>query len=575
MLIAAMSFKIDRCTFSQLLIDDQKLTIPAYQREYDWGARQFEAMWSDLLSHLRARGDYFMGPINAERLPRALGGGLELADGQQRLTTLYIILAAASRFVRASQRKRIEKVLRYQRQPRIIDQTPGSVLRRVLAQSKEFNAEEARELKQCFAFNFYFRKLKKKKLLEVQMLVELILTRIVFARVVSTEPGSGMRMFERSNTRGLPLTLCDKVKSLIIGSASPTDVEEVKATWGKVVRDLRSAQRFDDSTLQSWLAAEYEDSGERPDVGTAYEIIERRVSKTSALAVCKQLASYSNAVVHIYKGRTPKGNKLNGSLQNLKVFGRYRQLLTILHAAYRLDEERFGKLAEEIENTICVVGIAKAKPNYVEKHIPKLLLNLRTADRKQRSYQAVLEGLKKLRNQFAKDFGEVIVNEPFDDLRRDHRQMLWHLLQEHFARKFEERTRKPRRARDASARVSEEHIIPKARSASKARREYGDRASMDIHRFANLTPLEPNPNKGTKPYSEKKSSYGDSSFWITTSMHRSPARTKRFRAEVKEYLPKYQVWNHSQLKRRADRLHRLSSLVLNFDMQRVPFREWD
>lgn len=574
MLSSAMSFKIDRCTYGQLLVVDQKLTIPAYQREYDWGTRQFEAMWSDLLSHLRARGDYFMGPINAERLPRALGGGLELADGQQRLTTLFIILAAANCFISAPQRKRIEKVLRYQKQPRISDQTPGSVLKRVLTQSKEFNAEEAREFRQCFAFNFYFRKLKARKSSEIQMLIDLILTRVVFARVVSTNPGSGMRMFERANTRGLPLTLCDKVKSLIIGSASSIEMEHVKAVWTGVVKDLRSAQRFDDSTLQSWLSAEYEVAGERPDSGRAYEMLEKRVKATSALAVCGRLAEYSKAIARVHKGRTPRGNKANGSLENLKAFGRYRQLLTVLHAAHRLDEERFERLAEEIENTLCVVAIVKAKPNYVEKHIPGLLLDLRSAHRNKRSYQSLLKRLKALRNEHAKVFGDMIINAPFDRFRRDHRQMVWHLINEHFARKFEERTRKPRRSRISSTKVSEEHILPKSRNADKARREYGRKASVDIQRFANLTPLEQNPNKGTKPYSSKKQSYGDSSFWITKTMYKSPVETKRFRIEIQRELPTYRSWNRNQLRRRSESMHRLCAIVLNFDKERVAFNEW-
>jgi len=570
-----MAFHVDRCSYRQLFVDVRRLTIPSYQRDYDWGPRQFEAMWSDLVSHLRNRGDYFMGPINAERLPQKQGRGIELADGQQRLTTLFVILAAARPFLPARDRKRIEEVLSYQGKPRIDDQTPNSVLKRLLTRREEFGADEVVKFRQCRAFNFYIRKLKGKKPKEIRDLVDLVLDRVVFARVISTDAGSGAQMFERANTRGLQITLCDKVKSLMIGSAKPSDVEEIKVIWANVVRDLRSAQRFDDSAIQSWLAAEYEDAAERPKGEAPYEIIERVVRKKSALYVCKRLAAYAEAVARVSRGRTPSGNRVNGSLENLKVFGKYRQLLTVLYAAHRMDEERFERIAEEVENTICVVAIVKAKPNYVEKHIPGLLLQLRSAHQRQRSFLLLLEGLKQLRNEYAKDFGETIVNGDFTELRREHRQMLWHLLNEHFARKFEERTRKPRKRRDGSAKVSEEHILPKSRNARDAKREYGYGALKDIHRFANLTPLEQNPNKGTKPFSEKKRSYGDSSFWMTKTMYRSPDRSERFRAGVKIHLPTYQKWNRRQLKRRAEHLHRLCAVVLNFDRHRVSFREWD
>jgi hypothetical protein len=246
----------------------------------------------------------------------------------------------------------------------------------------------------------------------------------------------------------------------------------------------------------------------------------------------------------------------------------------VLHAAHRLDEERFERLAEEIENTLCVVAIVKAKPNYVEKHIPGLLLDLRLAHRNARSYQSLLKRLKALRNEHARAFGDIIVNAPFDELRRDHRQMLWHLMNEHFARKFEVRTMKPRRPRIGSNKVSEEHILPKSRNAGKARREYGRKASVDTQRFANLTPLEQNPNWGTKPYSSKKRRYGDSSFWITKTMHKSPVATERFRIEIQHVLPKYQSWNRNQLRRRSENLHRLCAVVLNFDKEQVAFSEW-
>ncbi len=67
--------------------------IPRYQREYTWSRAQWDALFDDLLDN---EANYFLGSIICiNQSQDALSvQSLELVDGQQRMTTLSLLLAA-------------------------------------------------------------------------------------------------------------------------------------------------------------------------------------------------------------------------------------------------------------------------------------------------------------------------------------------------------------------------------------------------------------------------------------------------------------------------------------------------
>jgi uncharacterized protein with ParB-like and HNH nuclease domain len=64
--------------------------VPDYQRPYSWGDDQVEQLWDDLYSAFEEnQPNYFLGPVI---LAPTRGGYSEIIDGQQRLTTLTVLL---------------------------------------------------------------------------------------------------------------------------------------------------------------------------------------------------------------------------------------------------------------------------------------------------------------------------------------------------------------------------------------------------------------------------------------------------------------------------------------------------
>lgn len=64
--------------------------IPRYQRQYSWGNEELDDLWNDFLDAYRnpKQNDYFLGSV----VVVASNEGLSVVDGQQRITTLMIML---------------------------------------------------------------------------------------------------------------------------------------------------------------------------------------------------------------------------------------------------------------------------------------------------------------------------------------------------------------------------------------------------------------------------------------------------------------------------------------------------
>ena len=89
--------------FTNLTLDSafQKFyTVPDYQREYVWKEEQVEQLLPDITEAFRANRskDYFVGSV----VVYPNGKAFELVDGQQRMTTFFILLCVLKSFYQSN-----------------------------------------------------------------------------------------------------------------------------------------------------------------------------------------------------------------------------------------------------------------------------------------------------------------------------------------------------------------------------------------------------------------------------------------------------------------------------------------
>ena len=78
-----------------------RFVIPIYQRAYSWTQRQCEELWRDILRAAKVDGRHFVGTVlyTPEDDDEQGHHRFAIIDGQQRLTTLTLLLAALGEYL--------------------------------------------------------------------------------------------------------------------------------------------------------------------------------------------------------------------------------------------------------------------------------------------------------------------------------------------------------------------------------------------------------------------------------------------------------------------------------------------
>lgn len=127
--------KPDKLTIHELFQKERRYVVPLYQRAYVWNQQgQWEPLWEDIERQSEAcleqdgqsgRRSHFLGAI-VLNVSRIVGAGVarsEVIDGQQRLTTLQLLIAALRDFAEAEGSAHLAKLKRLTINE---DEKPGS-----------------------------------------------------------------------------------------------------------------------------------------------------------------------------------------------------------------------------------------------------------------------------------------------------------------------------------------------------------------------------------------------------------------------------------------------------------------
>lgn len=284
-----MSIRPDNLNLDKLL-QNRLFRIPEYQRAYSWETKQRKELFDDikkLAENSNTERRHFMSTViclqtdKKELIDSDEFGIFDIVDGQQRITTLIILLKAlAKEFEKGNEKdnkqsSKINEILVKDDGRHILLQTNHDnklLLRNYLEKGEvpeEKNLETLADKNMIAAFNECEKFIAewKQDNQNIISLLRLVKNRLEFIYYVLDDEGTVHRIFEVVNSRGLEVDWLDKCKSILMGiacekleAASQESIVQIHESWSKIYKKIGLKKIEGQEILR--FAAVLEDSSE-------------------------------------------------------------------------------------------------------------------------------------------------------------------------------------------------------------------------------------------------------------------------------------------------------------------------
>ena len=215
-----------------------RYVIPVFQRVYSWNARQCEELWDDIVRAGQADEPHFMGMLLFSHDPEEHDGlrQIDVIDGQQRMTTMMLLLAAFG-------------PEGFEPAPLALSQMDRKTLDAIVS-GDEPGEEPAQRLIDNYLL--FARKMEEPGFDARVLAAGLGLLEV--ATVVLSPEDSPQLVFESLNSKGMPLTTADRVRNLLIASTSGDEQERL---YGGLWLPLEEKAGDLAEVMHAWLAEKY------------------------------------------------------------------------------------------------------------------------------------------------------------------------------------------------------------------------------------------------------------------------------------------------------------------------------
>lgn len=305
--VSSMStvFTPEHSPLDKLFSDQTTYLIPPYQRPYSWQClgktdrnNQVNQMWDDLWRFFRSSQDreYFLGSIVViDKSNRAF----EVIDGQQRLTTLSLLVAAMRKFILMQQAtdeslkafrdralQKLERFLFNEEEGITLVPKPKVKVQREIG--PDFDAalmavlqggdslpegdEKYGEIASRYRENFlYFLKQFQACFLrdgsfgheEATLLnkyFQFLFQRVAVVKITTADFNTAYSIFEILNNRGLPLSGRDLLRNFVIKKLAESAEPDPSAIWVSLERDFVLHEDFIGRFVESRTATQLQKS---------------------------------------------------------------------------------------------------------------------------------------------------------------------------------------------------------------------------------------------------------------------------------------------------------------------------
>jgi uncharacterized protein with ParB-like and HNH nuclease domain len=255
--------KIKQTRFLDFLgMPDSRFIIPAYQRLYTWSESQCEELWLDILRAGRYHRTHFLGTIlySIERDNR--GEFLAIIDGQQRMTSVSLILLALARHARKHPNSFVVSDDLERRYLRVSDEESVSSPKLTLSHydmGSYLAALEGRDpiAKTTIDRNLaYFEAKIADESFDIEELWEGLLNLVMIAVQVD-DSESSQSIFESINSKGVPLNVADMIRNYLLLAENHDEQTRLYEEYWKPIQEMFAPDSGSlrlNGAIKSWIS---------------------------------------------------------------------------------------------------------------------------------------------------------------------------------------------------------------------------------------------------------------------------------------------------------------------------------
>ena len=546
--------------FGSLIRSGGKYIIPKFQRDYSWDMEQWDDLWQDIESMIAEKGEHYMGYLVLQTLN---GKDCLIIDGQQRFTTITMIILAAIKSIQGLIDKGIEVEENEQRIKTLKDTYIGNVdpvsleydnilvLNRnndgyykeyivKLGELRLRNTSYTEKLmKKCF--EWYERQLinKFQSGREYAEFITYIVDNLYFTIIRVSNEMNAFKVFETLNARGVQLSSADLLKNYLFSlvdntSSHPDRILTLEEKWSSLTKNIQ-AEKLPDFIRYYWNS-----KNKTVRSGDLFKAIRDKIKTDSEVfALINEMMSYSDVYMALRNANDELWHGNRDIAENIELLNLFnlKQPYSLLMAAYKtLDFGTFGRLL----NDVIVIGfrysvICAKNPNDIERVYNTIAVQIST----DKNYSRVL-----LKDIYVDDneFLPIFNHKSFIENSRNNK------IVRYILGKYERFKGGSRDVNFNSETDTVEHILPQ-----NPGEEWGDNNyEFDslIYRLGNLCLLEKAYNRDleNKPYSDKKEVFSQSAFETTKSIPED-----------------YSEWNGEAINRRQQQIGNCAKSIWKID----------
>lgn len=538
--------------------------VPDYQREYVWSEKEVTQLLEDIGEQAGSSdSEYFIGTILVA--PQEERDRFEVIDGQQRLTTFYLLLCAMqTQFEGQSQRDTIKGLLaanhtdeqgniskRLKLEPRyenaaeimrLITEADGDPeeVRAAISSAGITNYGSLENLVAAYGTVYRYLADNYGTFEELKKLWGHLANKVVFIQI-STDVGHALKIFETINERGVGLNPMDLLKNLLFSQVSSSQFSELKDEWKKVTKPLEQAGQKPLRFLRYFLMANFVIKGD----GNDPTVREDQIYDWFVTPENAELAGYKDEPfvfvrslvrnVELYVGFTngfTRDNQPSPALGSLKQLtgGAFSLHFVLLLAAAPLPKDLFDHFVAQLESFLFFYIFTKSPTKELERSFSlwadeiREVSSISDSELQFEKLNEFLElrfqkGISEKRSELEDSLGRLALY----SMQKYRIRYLLSRMTEHVEMAF--RGMRSRGSLDQFASLEIEHILPDTpekvlsetwKASNPADAEYDDYKN----KLGNLTLLEKPINivAGNDYYNEKTLEYAKCGNYLTRSL---------------------------------------------------------